>query len=260
MFRHLSISTKMILTFLVVIALTAVIGIFAIVQNSRLTTIVAQTAGSDIPSIHSITQIESLVGSHRRGEMLMLLATEKDIKEKYIKRNEETMEKLSKEQAVYEKILDNESEKKLFGEFKAAWGTYIAEYPKIKELALQGGSGEENAKLILGVSSKSFNLALAALEGLEKINIEQSQKKSNSALAIANSTRLWIIILLVASLLIGVTFVLLFSRAMSAPLKRLSADAEQVASGDLGVEVQVSSDDEIGQLAQSFEKMVNNLR
>ena len=118
MFRHLSISTKMILTFLVVIALTAVIGIFAIVQNSRLTTIVAQTAGSDIPSIHSITQIESLVGSHRRGEMLMLLATEKDIKEKYIKRNEETMEKLSKEQAVYEKILDNESEKKLFGEFK----------------------------------------------------------------------------------------------------------------------------------------------
>jgi hemerythrin-like metal-binding protein len=260
MFRHLSIGTKMILTFLVVITLTAVIGIFAIVQNSRLTTIVSQTAGSDIPSIHSITMIESLVGSHRRGETLMLLATDKETKEKYIKRNDESVEKLSKEQAAYEKIMDTDEEKKLFGEFKTAWSAYLAEYPKVKELALQGGSEDDKAKLIFGVSSKTFNQALAALEGLEKINIDQSQKESNAALAVGTSTRLWIIGLLVVCVLIGVTFVVLFSRAMTAPLRRLSTDAEQVASGDLGVEVEIGSDDEIGQLAQSFEKMVNNLR
>ena len=73
MFRHLSIGTKMVLTFLVVITLAAVMGIFAIFQTNRLSTTVAQTASSDIPSIHSITQIEALVGSHRRGEMLMFL-------------------------------------------------------------------------------------------------------------------------------------------------------------------------------------------
>jgi hemerythrin-like metal-binding protein len=260
MFRHLSIGTKMVLTFLVVIALTAVIGVFAIVQNSRLSTIVAQISGSDIPSIHSITMIESLVGSHRRGETLMLLATEKETKEKYIKRNEESVEKLSKEQTIFEKFMDTEEEKKLFGEFKSAWSAYLAEYPNIKEMALQGGSEEEMSKLILGTSSKTFNGALAALEKLEKINIEQSQKESNRAVAITTSTTFWIIGLLAVCVLVGITFVVLFSRAMSAPLKRLSADAEQVASGDLGVVVTVESDDEIGQLAQSFEKMVNNLR
>ena len=229
----------MILTFLFVIMLTAIIGIFSIVQNSRLNSIVGQTVGSDIPSIHSIIQLESLVGSHRRGETLMLLAAEKEVKEKYIKRNEESVEKLSKAQAEYEKIMDSDQEKKLYGEFKSAWSSYLAEYPKIKELALQGGSGEEMSKLIFGVSSKSFNLALAALEGLEKVNLEQANKEGNSALAIAKSTKVWIIALLVACILIGVTFVILFSRAMSAPLKRLSADAEQVAAGDLGVEVHV---------------------
>jgi hemerythrin-like metal-binding protein len=260
MFKHLSIGTKMVMTFLVVIVLTAVIGIFSIVQNNRLATIIGQTAGSDIPSIHSITQIQSLVGSHRRGEALMLLATEKDVKEKYIKRNEESVEKLAKEQAAYEKIVDTEEEKKLLGEFKTAWSAYLAEYPKIKDFALQGGSEEDRAKLILGASSKTFNAALAALDGIEKINIEQSQKESNRALGMATSTKIWIIGLLVVCILIGVTFVVLFSRAMTAPLKRLSADAEQVAAGDLGVDVQINSDDEIGQLAQSFEKMVNNLR
>lgn len=260
MFRHLSIGTKMVLTFMVVIVLTAVIGCFAIVQNNRMGTIVSQTAGSDIPSIHSISQIESLVGSHRRGETLMLLATEKDAKEKYITRNDESVEKLNKEVAVYEKIMDTEAEKKLFGEFKVAWIAYLAEYPKVKEMALQGASAEDMSKLILGTSSKTFNAALAALEGLEKLNIEQSQKESSEALTVANSTRLWIIGLIIVCVLIGITVVILFSRAISAPLKRLSADAERVASGDLGVEVQVGSDDEIGQLAQSFEKMVNNLR
>ena len=260
MFRHLSISTKMILTFLVVIALTAVIGIFAIVQNNRLTTIVGQTTDSDIPSIHSIAQMESLVGSHRRGELLMLLATDNDTKEKYVKRNEDSVEKLAKEQTAYEKLMDTDEEKRLYGEFKSAWTTYLAEYPRVKELALQGGSSEEMAKMIFGASSKSFNSALAAMDGLEKVSIGQSNKVSNGSLAIAKSTTIWIVVLLIACILIGVTFVVRFSRAMSAPLKRLSVDAEQVASGDLGVVVQVGSDDEIGQLAQSFEKMVNNLR
>ena len=260
MLRHLSIGTKMILTFLVVIALTAVMGIFAIVQNSRLTSIVARTAGSDIPSIHSTTLMEGLVGGHRRGELLMLLATEKDLKENYVKRNEDAVEQLSRAQSEYEKIMNSEEEKKLYNEFKSAWAVYLPNIRKVKELALQGGSSEDMSKMILGTSSKSFNQALSALDRLEKFNIEQSQKENNGALAIANTTRVWIIVLLVACVLIGVIFVVMFSRAMSAPLKRLSVDAEQVASGDLGVVVEVGSDDEIGQLAQSFEKMVNNLR
>lgn len=238
MLRHLSIGTKMILTFLVVIALTAIIGIFAIVQNNRLATIVGQTAGSDIPSIHSITQMEGLVGGHRRGELLMLLATDKDVKQMYVKRNEESVEKLVKEQGNYEKLMDTDEEKKLYGEFMSAWATYLAEYPKVKELALQGGSSEEMAKMIFGTSSKSFNNALAAMDGLQKISIEQSNKVSNGALAIAKSTTVWIIFLFIACILIGVTIVILFSREMSGPLKRLSADAELVASGDLGVVVQ----------------------
>ncbi len=260
MFKNLSISSKMILTFMIVILLTAVIGVFAVVQNNRLTRIGSQTAGSDIPSIHSITLIQSLLGSHRRGETLMLLATEKEVKEKYVNRNDDSAEKLTKELVVYEKLIDTDEEKKLFSEFKSAWSAYLAAYPKIKETAFQGGSEEERAKIILGESSKTFNVALKALDGLEKINIDQSQKKSDEALSIAKFTTIWIVVLLVVCVVIGVLVVILFSRALVAPLKHLSADAEKIASGDLGVEIQVDSDDEIGQLSQSFEKMVNNLR
>jgi methyl-accepting chemotaxis protein/hemerythrin len=48
--------------------------------------------------------------------------------------------------------------------------------------------------------------------------------------------------------------------AIRAPLRRLARDAEQIATGDLSVDIHVDSDDEVGQLARSFEKMVNSLR
>ncbi|MBT1073106.1 bacteriohemerythrin [Pelotalea chapellei] len=260
MFSHFSIATKMIATFLAIIVLTTLVGIFAIVQNGRLLSSAKSISDNDIPSIQAITAIDGLVGSHRRGEMLMLLATDKEAQEKYLKRNDETVEKLGKEQAVYEKLLDTEAEKKGYAEFKTAWGAYLAEYPKIKELVLQNKSREDVAAVVMGGSSTSFNQSLKALDSLKKLIIEQSGRENARAVGIAQTTRNWIIALLCLSVLIGTAMVLFFARAISAPLKRLTTDAEQVASGDLGVIVQVESQDEIGQLATSFEKMVNNLR
>jgi len=50
------------------------------------------------------------------------------------------------------------------------------------------------------------------------------------------------------------------ARNITIPVKSLSAEAEKIASGDLGMEIHHESRDEIGQLADSFRKMVANLR
>ncbi|NVN91313.1 MAG: bacteriohemerythrin [Desulfuromonadales bacterium] len=260
MFSQLSIATKMTLTFLIVIVLTAIVGGFAVVQNSRLTSITSDIAKGDIPRIHSVTSINALVGSHRRGEMLMLLAMEKDAKEKYIKRNEESVEKIRTELTVYEKLVVSDDEKKLLTEFMASWNDYLGVYPKIRDIALQGTQGIDAANAVLGASSKTFNKALAALDSLEKLHREHSREASSKALAMTHTTQFWIILLVITCVIVGLSVVFLFAKAISAPLKRLAVDAEQVASGDLGVVVEVFSHDEIGLLAESFEKMVNNLR
>jgi methyl-accepting chemotaxis protein len=49
------------------------------------------------------------------------------------------------------------------------------------------------------------------------------------------------------------------ARNISIPVKSLAAEAEKIASGDLGMEIHHHSRDEIGQLADSFRKMVANL-
>ncbi len=260
MFKNASIATKMTCTFMFVILLTTIVGIYAIVQNGRISKITGQIASSDLPSINHVSNIDGYVGSFRRGELLMFLASDKADKEKYVKRNEEVTEKLKSELVVYEKLIDTDAEKKLVDDFKKSLQAYQAEFPKLKELALQGKAGEEVSKAVMGSSSKAFNQTLAVLAELKKVNMEQSQKASKNGFDVASSTRIWIIVLIAACVLIGITLVLMFSRVLTSPLKRLASDAEQVASGDLGVEVHVDSHDEIGQLAESFEKMIGSLR
>ncbi len=67
---------------------------------------------------------------------------------------------------------------------------------------------------------------------------------------------------LVTSLLFGLLLIglgLIVSRALIAPVKRMTAIAQAVTQGDLNQRIEVTSDDEVGQMARSFQEMIANL-
>ena len=63
-----------------------------------------------------------------------------------------------------------------------------------------------------------------------------------------------------AGLLLSVGMALLVARTLVGPLRRLQASMRQVEQGDLNVTSGVTSSDELGQLAMSFDHMVEGLR
>lgn len=260
MFKNMTITSKMIITFTVIILLSTILGIFAIIQNSRIGADTSDMANVQVPSMDAISTMSSLLGSHRRGELLMTIAPKPEDKDKYVKRNAEMTEKFKKEQAIYEKLMDSDAEKAAYQEFKQTMETYLNEYTKIKDAALQGASLDVSSGLILGESSKMFNKSLAALDKLEKLNIDQAKKDADKASKISNSTRIWIVLLIIANVVLGLFIIIVFARAMAKPLKALASGAEKVSTGDLGVQVEIDSNDEIGQLSVSFQNMINALR
>lgn len=69
-----------------------------------------------------------------------------------------------------------------------------------------------------------------------------------------------LILPLVLAVLVALFIGYYFSRQISLPVKNLDTAASQVAGGDINVVVTVSSKDELGNLANSFNKMVQNLK
>ncbi|SDE56034.1 methyl-accepting chemotaxis protein [Sporomusa acidovorans] len=68
-------------------------------------------------------------------------------------------------------------------------------------------------------------------------------------------------VITLAVLLFAVIAVVIFTKRMIKPIKKVEAAANQIADGDITVSsVGITSDDELGHLGQSFEKMTANLR
>jgi signal transduction histidine kinase len=72
------------------------------------------------------------------------------------------------------------------------------------------------------------------------------------------STSLWASGLIVS--IIGILISFLLVRQLAGPLRRLNTAAEEIASGELATRVDVHTQDELGHLGQSFNKMAQSLQ
>lgn len=68
------------------------------------------------------------------------------------------------------------------------------------------------------------------------------------------------ILVLVASLIIALVAIILITRSVLVPIRRLQKSAEQISEGDLTGDLETGKTDEVGQLSAHFQTMVDSLR
>jgi methyl-accepting chemotaxis protein len=91
------------------------------------------------------------------------------------------------------------------------------------------------------------------IETLRTADIRHAQSLQSKAAVVG-------VILAVAALVLASILAFLIARAIRRPLLAVKRAAEAVAAGDLGVVVAVDSGDELGDTAQAFQTMVENVR
>lgn len=81
----------------------------------------------------------------------------------------------------------------------------------------------------------------------------------NSYMALAKETRRDMIIIYGIAMLVLIGAILLVTRSIVSPIKRLMEVTEELAAGNLDTEIDVEGNDEIGRLAESMKKLVVRL-
>lgn len=89
------------------------------------------------------------------------------------------------------------------------------------------------------------------------VDIGLSMKQINNALKML---LIKTIIISIISFIVGGIILSLLIRKVTNPLKKLVEVANKVSNGDLTQDIDIKSKDEVGMLADSFNKMINNLR
>jgi len=129
---------------------------------------------------------------------------------------------------------------------------------------------EYNAKIgsVGGPSTKSMeNIALSAAAKMVEINrgidkhITSGITENNMIiLRILSVSRMALSIILIASLICTALVAFYMNKALAGPIDELVHATRLVSSGDLTNEIRVESNDEIGELSNSFNNMVRDLR
>ncbi len=115
------------------------------------------------------------------------------------------------------------------------------------------------AMLEAGTGKKILDQIREEFKKFIKIEEDLSKNRYVAATATGVRTSLILIIFLIVSLLIGVSASIFISQSITKPVYKLKDAASIIAKGDLTTKIDIKSDDEIGQLGSSFNKMVEEL-
>ena len=105
-----------------------------------------------------------------------------------------------------------------------------------------------------------FNRVRADCDRLLRVNQEAMRRKADAAAAIARRWFLITLVLAIALMAAGIAVEIRLSSAISGPVRQLTAATTRMAAGELDTAVPVTSADEIGSLAVSFNRMAERIR
>lgn len=257
-FYDLRIATKLITSFLVVLALTAVMGVFAIIQLGEVNSTTVEIRENWMPSMRAASGMRFYGANYRLKENRHITADSEQERLTVEQEAEEAKKGFETRMATYEKLLSSAEDRQLFETTRNDWVAYLAVSKDLLALSRQNLTEQAHA-LLKGESKRQFDLVVNDLQKLVELNDVGAGAASERGAALFEKSRLSIIVALIAALLVGLGLALFISRIISRPLKQAASVAEQLAEGNLNAKIESGSKDETGMVLNAMQNMIGKL-
>jgi len=238
------------IVFLVFICGTAITRMDSINSSSK------NMAESYVPSIKLLGELSTNITEYRRQELRSATVTDSGelvaVESKMVNLKSK-IDALAKEyEEKYENTDDN---KKTFETFKSTFGKYQQKSRTALELAKFGDTKGAIDNIVSSESDfASSNSVLSNIIVIHYSDVVEEAKKSEDMF---NSSRFIFLIMSILCVIVSMGIGILISFNISRPITKLDRALKSIAQGDLTIdEVRINNKDEVGSLAESFNKMV----
>ncbi|HEY8348896.1 MAG TPA: HAMP domain-containing methyl-accepting chemotaxis protein [Clostridia bacterium] len=269
-FNNLRIGVRIIIGFLVVIAVACAIGIVGIVNLSSVQDAYALDYTSSTDALECVEGISSHFQQIRVNIYGFVLAADTggDM-DYYAERIAQHKVEVDNNINAYNDILDLydasevEFELKLLNNVRDA----IVAFGSMREQLMNGfKAGTVSKEEFLESFSKggeAYELATQANDAIDEL-IRYNLNYAATQIAVNEEKALNSIFLMIAVIVIGVIFAIIFSlvisRGISVPINKVVVAAGQLARGDLDISFDIRSRDETGKLVDAFRDLVDSTR
>lgn len=259
-FKNMSVTSKLMAGFLSVIALAIFLGIFSIVQLSRVDDAATDMKENWVPSISAIGKLNSSFVVFRLTEYRHINSTNASVMTKVESDLKKWLDVFEANLKEYKNTITTSQEQKVYDQFITQWNNYIEIHHQI--VALTRNNEKNKAKaMIRGKSLDAYYRIQDSINQITDVNLQGVAQASELGDQLYTSSRTMIIFVILAGATIGIGIAILIGRMISRPLSLVVKRAQQITDGDLtGEHIVVNSNDEIGILTISINQMSDALK
>jgi methyl-accepting chemotaxis protein len=258
-FYNLNIGTKLLSSYIMLSLLAGVIGWVGVTNIKKIADEDQIMYERSVVSLADLQAISSSFQRIRVNVRELITAGSVEQRSKFAEQIKNLREDLEKVLPSLEKTIKTEDGHKVLSNFEESRKGYYPLLDRTVQLALAGKSAEATA-LMHGDMGKASRVEQVAIEKLVEYKIASGKKTVEGNAATASSSVQSTIMLTAAGMMLAVFLGFFIARIISRPVKELSAAADRLALGDVGVVIHTDTRDEVGMLANSFRNMVENIK
>ena len=257
-FDNLKLAHKLLVSFVLILVLTAGLGVFSISQLSSVNQKSADLSDNWMPSTRMLLELKADMARYRINELQHITSESVEDRAAYEKLMVTIWDQLQKDVQTYQKLPAEPEEKQLAQQLVASMAAYKPLHDKM--IAASNALRDDEARtLIRGEALQVYRSMSTALGRLVEIDVAGGKNASDAAKALYLSARAWIIGVIASAVALGLALALWIAARVTAPLREAVEIAQTVASDDLSSRIVVTTTDETGLLLAALKAMNENL-
>lgn len=261
-FYDLKIGSKLIISFIVMAAITMTVGYLGIANMGKINDLLNAMYTKDTVGISHIKEADIDLVYFARAQKNFLLASTAEQRTKYLKAMNQYDTTMHDQLEAAKPLIYTEKGKELFSQINTAWEAFKQVNNKVVSLAQSEGLSNDKASVTLACSDgrQKINVVDNLMTKLSKEKETNGEKAYNESNVLYSHSRLFMIISILMAVFIGIGLGVFISRIISKPIVECVNVANLLAEGHLDMQIDASGKDETGQLMAAMDNMVGRLR
>jgi methyl-accepting chemotaxis protein len=261
MFSNFKIGVRLIAGFMLVAAISAVVGLIGISNSGQISDMADDMYTKELMGLSYIKEANINLIYIGRARSNYLLATSQADREQHLALINKSSAAMKDYLEKAKPLFVSERAKEIFANIDNLSAAYESEQEKALAIAATRKLNERDEVLeqsVQSVREKAGKLDEMLTE-LTQRKEALAKEQAAQAAALYQSSRTLMLAIIVGGVLVGVALGFFISRGVTRPLSRAVDAANSLAEGDLTVQIEASGKDETAQLLRAMQNMVTKL-
>ena len=261
-FYDMKIGKKLIGAFIIVGAITAVVGYVGISSMGKIAGLAASSYAQETLGIAYLKQADIELIHMDRAEKNLLLSSSPEDRNFYKGRMEADLALINSNLEKARPLVHTDKGKELFQKLDESWKEYQEIANQVVAMAERDKLEQKRASLDLSASlgRKKADAAESLLGEVSGMKEDLAKKAADTTEETYHTSRTLMIVLAAGGVLFGLGLGIIIARGVSGPLSELADVAKHISLGDVNQSVDYRSGNEVGSLADSFRALVSYIR